>query len=125
MKYEKEITAETVEITPENAAENTAESIEKTRKSTVENPVKTVENQTEKAGIFVYVGPTIRGVIQNGRVFNDTKSGIISGLSPFLETYPEIPKLIVKDHYIITVKNKIKESGNGFAKAFEALKKGG
>ncbi len=84
-------------------------------------PIKTVEKASEKSGVFVYLGPSIRGVINNGSVFSGTKSEISERI-PRCDFNPQIEKLIVPDHEIAAVKAKIKNGGNTYSKAFSIIK---
>ncbi len=63
--------------------------------------------------IYVYIGPSIRGVIQNGSIFQ--------GAIPHVEKYPQIEKLIVADTEAAEAKIKVKTPGNSLNSAYCAL----
>lgn len=42
----------------------------------------------------VYLGPSIRGVVQNGTIYSGTKEEILEFLAPAIEKYPRIADLI-------------------------------
>ena len=73
----------------------------------LENPNN---SDTENPGIFVYLGPTIRGVITKGSIFSGTRSDILNRFEKAVGEYPEIKRLIIPD--------------SGVAKARELLSKG-
>ncbi|MBQ8208113.1 MAG: hypothetical protein IJZ89_05210 [Clostridia bacterium] len=72
-------------------------------------------------GIFVYIGPSIRGVIQNGSIFRGTKDEVLEKNSAALAFCPKIERLIVSDSEIMSAKKKIKEGGNSVSIAYRAV----
>ena len=62
------------------------------------------QNSAPVAGVYVYLGPSIRGVIQKGS-----------------ELLPDIDKLIVPDKELISVKSKIEQGGNPYSYAYRRL----
>ena len=72
----------------------------------------------EKTEIYVYIGPTVRGVLQSGTVYRGKKSDIIGKIA---EKYPQIEKLTVKSSELADARRKI-QSGEGIiALAYKAL----
>ena len=63
----------------------------------------------EPASVFVYLGPTIRGVIQQGAIYAGRYSSILDELKPIWTYYPKIPRLIVEDKHVAEVKNKLRD----------------
>lgn len=47
------------------------------------------------AGFCVYLGPSIRGVIQTGTVYRGDKPEVLDLLAPAIEKYPLIASLVV------------------------------
>lgn len=72
-------------------------------------------------GIFVYIGPSVRGLIQNGSIFRGTRDEILQKNSAALEFCPKIERLIVSDSEIMSAKKKIKEGGNSVRIAYRAV----
>ncbi|MBE6537939.1 MAG: hypothetical protein E7671_00550 [Ruminococcaceae bacterium] len=85
---------------------------------------KTLKKNTaseEKSGIYVYIGPSIRGVIQNGSIFAGTREEALKKNSAAIEFCSKIERLIVADSDIMSAKKKIKEGGNTVSLAYRAV----
>ena len=65
-----------------------------------------------KDGVFIYLGPSIRGVIQKGSIYRGTRESVLSSLAFAIEKYPKIERLIVADNEIVSAKQKIAVGGN-------------
>ncbi len=61
-----------------------------------------------KARIWIYLGPSIRGVVTNGRIFSGTKSDVVKLLENGIKDYPQIERLIVADHEVTKARNDLK-----------------
>ena len=72
-------------------------------------------------GIFVYIGPSIRGVIVSGSIFRGTRDEVREKNSAALALCPKIERLIVADSEIMSAKKKIKEGGNSVSIAYRAV----
>lgn len=86
--------------------------------------VKTLKKNTapeERSGIFVYIGPSIRGIIQNGSIFRGTKKEVLAKNTAAIEFCPKVERLIVADSEILSAKKKIKEGGNTVSIAYRAV----
>ncbi len=59
--------------------------------------------------VWVYLGPSIRGAVTNGRIFAGSKADAVSSLGGAVEQYPQIERLIVADRDIAKAKNDLKE----------------
>lgn len=76
----------------------------------------------EPNSVFVYLGPTIRGIIQQGTIYNGTLSSILEELKPIWQRYPKIPRLIVEDKHVAEVKNKLRDgTTNIYSIAYKEL----
>lgn len=72
-------------------------------------PEKTADN----LGSFcVYLGPSIRGVIQSGTVYTGSKEKALASLESAVKTYPLIAKLIVPGETLPEDRIKVKTAGN-------------
>ena len=85
---------------------------------------------TEPIGTFVYLGPSIRGVIQNATIFKDTPDRVIQSLSAMIENNPNakklivhIRKLMVPSSQISAIKAKIKQCSNSYSHDYKELLK--
>lgn len=76
---------------------------------------------TVKDGIFIYIGPTIRGVIQKGSIYRGTRESVLSSLAFAIGKHPEIKRLIVADNEIMSAKQKIAIGGNSLSNAYRVL----
>lgn len=64
------------------------------------------------SGVFLYLGPTIRGIIQRGSIYRGTREEVVAKLAPAISKYPEIEKLIFADKEVGAAAMKIKSAGN-------------
>ena len=78
-------------------------------------------DQMDEQGVYVYLGPSIRGVIQSGTIYHDTRQHIKDRLQYAIAKYPNIDTLIVADTDIADAKAKIKKGGNAMSHAYKAL----
>lgn len=76
---------------------------------------------TEKPGVYVYLGPSVRGVIQSGTIFSGTRSEIKTKLQSAIEKYPHIETLLAADTEIAVAKAKLRKGGNALSHAYKAL----
>lgn len=74
-----------------------------------------------KDGVFIYLGPSIRGVIQKGSIYRGTRESVLSSIAFAIEKYPQIERLIVADNAIVSAKQKIAVGGNSLSNAYRAL----
>lgn len=70
-------------------------------------------------GVYVWLGPNLRGIMQTGMIFRGTKAEIIKGFPP--ELLPEAEKLVVEDKDLLRVKAMIEQGGNPYSHAFKKL----
>jgi len=62
-----------------------------------EKPAEPVKKEAEKPSFFVYLGPSIRGQIQFGAIFNGSREDVEKKLSLQIEKFPRIRRLLVSD----------------------------
>jgi len=72
-------------------------------------------------GVFVYLGPSIRGVVTNGRVFIGTKAQILERLSGGIEKYPLIAKFIFRDKDVAAAREKLSDKKGSVYVAYNRL----
>ena len=88
--------------------------------------VKKPVNKEKKAalvketGFFVYLGPSIRGVIQTATIYEGTKAEVEEFLAGPIERYPRIKRLLVSGETIAEDRIKVKTPGNGLCLIHEA-----
>ena len=73
------------------------------------------------AGVYVYLGPTIQGVISNGAIFNGTFESVLQKNAIAIKKAPSIKKLIVKDTEVIKTKALLKAGGNALSHAYKTI----
>lgn len=77
--------------------------------------------------VFVYLGPTVKGVITNGRIFGGTKEEILKTVEESAEAVglgkkmAKIARLIVADNEISSVKRQLEAGDNGISLAYNAI----
>ena len=82
---------------------------------------KNAPSVKDNDGVYVYIGPSIRGVIQNGSIFRGSRKSILSKLADVAEKHPKVTRLLVKDTDVAEAREKIKKGGNGLSNAYNSL----
>lgn len=77
--------------------------------------------QGENLAVWVYLGPSIRGVIQNATIYTGSRYEIEHKLSEAIAKYPKISMLIVSAEEVAEVRNKINNGVNSYSLAYESL----
>lgn len=86
-----------------------------TKKRTKTEPPK------PEAGVFIYVGPTIRGVIQEGTVYAGTRADVLSRVSAAVDAIPGVADLIVPAENVSAVRHQIKHGTNLYSIAYRKV----
>lgn len=76
------------------------------------NATAIAEPVGDSDGFCVYLGPSIRGVIQEGMVIKGSCEQAKAFLAPALENYPLIAKLLSSEKTIAEDRIKVKTAGN-------------
>lgn len=61
--------------------------------------------------VFVYIGPSIRGVIQRGTIYPGTRQEVIAVLDSAIQKYPRIRNLIVSGDTLAADRISVKTPG--------------
>lgn len=80
--------------------------VKKRSKKTMKQPIGIAD------GFCVYLGPSIRGVIQSGTVYVGSKERVIVSLGTAIKQYPLIVELIVPNETLAEDRIKVKTTGN-------------
>ena len=72
----------------------------------------TKKSDGKAAGFCVYLGPSIRGVIQSGTIYRGDKAAVLKELAPALERHPLIASLVVTNDTLAVDRIKVKTAGN-------------
>ncbi len=68
--------------------------------------------QKEPCTFCAYIGPSIRGVVQNGTIYSGTKEEILEFLAPAIEKYPRIADLVISGDELPQSRIMIRTKGN-------------
>lgn len=85
------------------------------------------KTDSEVSGVYVYIGPTVKGIITNGSIMRDTKKSILEYIAQRAEAVglkakvPKIGRLLVKDKDVSAAKEQLRIGGNGLTRAYEAV----
>ncbi len=69
------------------------------------------EAPKDEASFFMYLGPTILGVIQSASIYTGTRKGVEKLLSDTIEKYPRIKALLVSDKTIAEDRFNVNKPG--------------
>lgn len=69
----------------------------------------------------LYVGPTIRGVVQQDTVLSGAKSDVLERLKYAVSAHPIIAQLVLESGTIADGRNKLKTPGNALYAAYRRL----
>ena len=72
-------------------------------------------------GFSVYIGPSIRGVIQSGTIVGGTRNAALTTFSTAIEQYPRIADLVVSGETLVVDRIKVKTAGNLLNKYYNDL----
>lgn len=72
-------------------------------------------------GVFVYLGPSIRGIISNGSIYHGTKTEVVSSLQSVIAKYPKVETLLIRDSDLIEARKKLSQDGNRLSIAYKTV----
>lgn len=75
-----------------------------------------VQNKSTE-GIYVYLGPTIRGAVTNGAIYKGIKSEILKNIP----AVPQIERLLVIDTAVAKSRAQLASEQGGITAAFKAV----
>ena len=75
----------------------------------------------EPEEVFVYVGPTVQGIVQAGTIYTGTRNAVLEKFREAAERFPDIGELIVRDTELAEARKKIKTGGNALANAYRSI----
>jgi len=77
--------------------------------------------------VYVYVGPSFKGVVNNGRIFKGTREDILSEIKANAEAagminkFAKISRLLIADTELAHAKEQLAKGGNGLSRAYAAI----
>lgn len=90
----------------------------------VKKQIKPVEKGVTETPISVYLGPTIRGIIQKGQIFSGTKEEVLASLVPAAADYPGIAGLLVTGEELPKARIQVRTAGTLLYTRYHELAKG-
>ncbi len=72
--------------------------------------------------VWMYVGPSVRGLIQQYSIYYGTRESVCSRLSAVIEEYPQVRKLIVRDSEVAKAIKMIANGEAPYANAYKQIK---
>lgn len=103
-----------------DTAEQTAEAAPKAAKKKPTAPKKPADS----GGFFVYLGPTMMGVIQRGTIYRGGRQEVLDVLAPVIAQHPLIASLVVSSETLPADRIKVKTPGNLLYVNYHKLAKG-
>ena len=115
------------------AKKDTAASTPEALEQDVKNPVTVastdtlvpesgpVQHEVNHSGFYMYIGPNIRGLIQNGTIYRGTRAEALAKAAPAIEKFKMIKALIVSGDALPVARLKLKETGNAFSVSYRKL----
>ena len=82
------------------------------KKTNTAEIVSTEEPAGESSGFCVYIGPSIRGVIQTGTIYSGSRQQTEAFLAQAIKKHPLIAKLISPEKTFAEDRIKVKTAGN-------------
>ncbi len=79
------------------------------------------KNANEPIRYCVYLGPSIRGIVQSGAIFQCSRDDACKQLAPHAERWPIIRNLIIDGEHLAEARIKIKAPGNGLYEQYHKL----
>jgi len=70
---------------------------------------------------FVYLGPSIRGVIQMGSIYPGNRQEVYETLDSAIQKYPRIRNLLVSDETLVVDRVDIKKPGTRLYNEYKKL----
>lgn len=81
------------------------------------------QHEVNNSGFYIYIGPTIRGVIQNGAIYRGTRAEAMEKAASAIEKYKLVKTLIVSGDVLPVARLRLKEPGNAFYVNYHKLSK--
>ena len=90
--------------------------------STVNEPELPDKNgEQNSSGIYCYIGPSIRGLIQHGTIYRGTRDKALDAAKAAIEAQPLVKTLIVSGDSLPTARLKIKTPGNALYQNYQRI----
>lgn len=82
-----------------------------------------VKASAEKSGVFVYIGPSLKNLIQSGTIYRGTYAEVLKKLKHATTQYPLIKDFVVPGETLAADRLEIKRAGSLFNRKHNDLAK--
>ena len=83
--------------------------------------------QSDRNGIYCYIGPSLRGLIQHGTIWRGTRADALAAAQVAIDVQPLVKTLIVSGDALSAARCKVKTPGNALYENYRRVagEKGG
>ncbi len=105
-------------VTLENQAPATTKSLQEPPTASTASASESANQKNDvraggpPSGFYIYLGPTIRGLIQANEIYRGNREYALTKAQPAIQKYPLIKTLIIPGDYLPAARLKLKSSGN-------------
>lgn len=99
----------------------TEEVQEKEVETKAAKPAETTKEEAPKPSFFVYIGPSIRGQIQYGALYQGSRAEVEKLLERQIAKYPRIKALLISDLRIVEDRVEVKKPGTRLYNEYKRL----
>lgn len=86
--------------------------------------LKAPEQKQNDSGFFCYIGPSIRGLIQNGAIYIGTREEALKSASAAITYNPLVRTLIVPGDTLAVDRINVKKPGNALYSNYQRILRG-
>lgn len=97
------------DVTPISSFEAVEETTSGNLAPLPETNAENVPETVSESRIWVYLGPSIHGIVTNGSIHKGSRSEILKKFEGGIEKYPKIERLIVADRNVAEAKERLNE----------------
>ncbi len=84
------------------------------------NPVAEQQNES---GFYIYIGPNIKGLIQNGAIFRGTRKDALEKAAPAIEKFKLVKFFLVAGDSLPTARLRMKDKKSAFSVNYKKLER--
>ncbi len=74
-----------------------------------------------EARIWVYIGPSIRGIVTNGSIHRGTRDEVLNELAVGIEKFPKIERFIIADRDLAKARERLRNGKGALSVEYDAL----
>ena len=98
----------------------------KTKNTAISN--NQLAGQNDWNGIYCYIGPSLRGLIQHGMIWRGTRADALTAAKAAIDAQPLVKTMIVSGDALPAARRKVKTPGNALYENYRRIagtRKGG